>query len=213
MSRDLLAGSSPSILGDSEEARECRALADLGITETRDARSLVIPEESGRVLSKFGLTVKDQRFAENLASGAFANLLQAAEDAGLPISTYNGAYASSRRPKIRAAVKALLEDGEKSWMISKEEIIQYLTKVVVSPLDAITRESDMAESITEGKFGTTLKVYSKQKAIDQLCRLMGWNAPEELTVNADIQIAELIGRIRTGKIIDVGDTSIRLGSQ
>jgi len=106
-----------------------------------------------------------------------------------------------------------LEDGEKSWMISKEEIIQYLTKVVVSPLDAITRESDMAESITEGKFGTTLKVYSKQKAIDQLCRLMGWNAPEELTVNADIQIAELIGRIRTGKIIDVGDTSIRLGSQ
>lgn len=196
-----MAGSIGDVFGEYGERNQ--ELADAGILELRQGRNYFINEESTRVLSKFGLSLKDQRFAENIACGAFPNLLACAEDAGLPISTYAGAFASSKRLKIRGAVRALLQEGSDAWMTTKEEMIAYLEKVVFTPIAGITPESDLASSETVGKFGVTLKSFSKEKAAEMLVRLQGWNVAEELTVSVDMQVADMMARIRAGKKIQL----------
>lgn len=187
--------------------------AAMGITDVRKTNCGVLKGGQDRAVTSLGLSPKEDKFARNIAMGGFKNLLEAAKDAGLPITSHKGAINASRSLSIRGAVKRLLEKESDldTWSMSKAEIILYLEDVLQTPLDEIDTNHkfcvkfDLSESVGEKSVSNSFRKasFSKEKAMDMLIRLRGFNTPETLHISADLGIADLIGQIRStgGKVI------------
>lgn len=162
-----------------------------------------------------GLLPMEQRFAENIASGMFKSHMAAAVDAGYTCNTYRHGIALWKRPKIRAAVKAIMEADEADAGFTRREYIDYLIDAAFMPVGAVDENDKLAVEISQTKFGQKVRGFSKEKAMELLGKVHGFNAPDKVEVGVDLKIGDLIGRIRQtgGRIIEKPATNIQNETQ
>lgn len=134
------------------------------------------------------------------------NATKAARDAGYSEDTaYSIGWENLRKPEIQARIAELRQQAGKDFNITRERIAQELALIAFGDTKGLFDEngslkspedwtyegkmiSSYEESLTEfgdentGGTKKTKKVrqWEKTKALEQLCRLMGYNAPDKI---------------------------------
>lgn len=84
--------------------------------------------------------------------------------------------------KVRARLAELQEAARTEAVADAQELAEYLTRIIRTPVGRVTRGSDLAqeaETITKDTYKThRVKMPGKIEAVDRLCRLMGYYPPE-----------------------------------
>ena len=147
------------------------------------------------------LTIKQKKFAdEYIISG---NATESAIKAGYSDKT---AYSSGQRLLKNVEVKEYIqkrqEEERKKHEIRKEDIISEFAaigfnditefisikgrRVIIKSTDDLTPQQRKAvSSIKKTKFGIEVTFYDKPKALDSLCRILGFNE-DKLTIQGEI---------------------------
>jgi len=166
------------------------------------------------------LSDRQRKFAENLATGM--SQTEAYKRAGYTAKNNKVAEASASRLLSNAKVSTYLDElraksvDETIW--TRNKMIAYLCAVLeIDVKDVINPETGAMELETAGSMVTSFKVqekvnangdvwgvdkdakfFSKEKAAEMLTKLMGWNEPEKLEVDAGPSLLEWI-RERNGQ--------------
>ena len=127
---------------------------------------------------------KPKRLAELLATGT--DIKAAAKELDMSVRAAQSLLKSG--PVIEHFSK-FREALSRSAVLDCQSLTKFLTDAILTPVGEIDENSPLCESVKEGKYGTEYKIYSKSKAVDQLCQLMGYirrEAPQtNITINMD----------------------------
>ena len=170
-----------------------------------------------------GLNDRQRKFAENLATGM--SQTEAYKRAGYRVKNDKVAESKASRLVSNGKVSTYLDElraksqDEAIW--SRNRLIKYLCSVLdLDPSKLINEDTGALVSFSEMEQANLItgfkvqekvnengdvwgvdkdiKLYSKEKAVDQLTKLMGWNEPEKLEVDAGPSLLEWI-RERNGQ--------------
>ena len=106
-----------------------------------------------------------------------------------------------KNPKIALRISELQEEQKKKLDITKEEILRMLKNIMYADIrDFLTLKDgvlefknsdewtdDMAmqvESVKQTKDGIEIKLNGRAWSIQRICKMLGFDAPQELNVNA-----------------------------
>lgn len=146
------------------------------------------------------------------------NATKAAKEAGYSEDTASEiGWENLRKPKIQERIAEIRQGIGNKFNITKERLAQELSRIAFSDLRTAFDEDgslltpdkwpdDLASTISsietdqifewvdnvKIQIGVTkkIKVWEKTKAIEALCRLMGFNEPEKITIKTVIKVTE-----------------------
>lgn len=150
-----------------------------------------------------------ERFCQAYATHGSAT--RAYEDAGYPASPSLRKSASEmlRRPavaariaEIRQETRQLLEakrieklDGLVEMEVNRAMVVKFLVDVIQTPAGSVTQDSRLCQSIETSDKGWKLRMPDKMRAVEQLCKIMGYYEPEKMTLTAEGKILAAVARI------------------
>lgn len=134
--------------------------------------------------------------------------------AAYPDSSEKAAESSAstllRNPKVKEYIDQIKDNLEEQAGISKLRVLQEFVKIAFSNLDEYNNtwvsrkewdkipddakaaiaevQTDYIKGDTWDKTQIKIKLYDKQKALENISKLMGYNKPEESTIKLDAQI-------------------------
>lgn len=89
-----------------------------------------------------------------------------------------------RNPRVAAYIKKLRdEDNEKlalDRIVSKREMLEFLTTVIRTPAGAIDKNDPLCQSFKDSEKEHEIKLPDKLRAAERICKIMGWDAPMKL---------------------------------
>lgn len=91
--------------------------------------------------------------------------------------------------KVRARLAELRDAAETEAVADARELAEYLTRIIRTPVGRVKANSDLAQEAEGGKV-RRIKLPSKLDAVDRLCRLMGYYAPEQRAVAVQVSPME-----------------------
>jgi phage terminase small subunit len=143
------------------------------------------------------LSPKQKRFVElyhvtGNASEAYAEAYGIAKAAA---ST--SAWRALRRPEVRDYLAEMEGDAREFVEATREEIVEYLLSVVLTPVGDLTPESVLAQEWSEDEKGIRVKMPSKIAAIQELNRMLGFHGVHRVEVTAEADVVEML-RTLTG---------------
>ncbi|RYD21745.1 MAG: terminase small subunit [Verrucomicrobiaceae bacterium] len=109
-----------------------------------------------------------------------------------------------RTGKIAAYVTLEQEVLNSKSRLNKEQMMNYLTHIILTPIGRLTEESLLTQEYNvdpavKGGIRKRVKMIGKMDAIKQLCSMMGWNAPQQHHVEVHSQLAEMVRKARAGE--------------
>lgn len=116
--------------------------------------------------------------------------------------------ASEIAARCRPRIEELQTVSASGLVASRQELAEYLTSIIRTPIGDVTPKSALAQEHTKRSFGEdgeveTLKVPSKLEAVAQLCKLMGYNEPDKTQDTRRFEIDLLVQR-RFAEVADGG---------
>jgi hypothetical protein len=104
-------------------------------------------------------------------------------------------------PEVSAFITQELEKQRESAQFTRTELIAWLGAVVFTPIGKLNESSPLVQEMVTVEIGesvirTRLKIAGKLEACKQLAALMGWNEPEQITLDATDRLAGLLQKIR-----------------
>ena len=92
-----------------------------------------------------------------------------------------------KNPKVAAFIQELREWDEdvmqSERIITKQELLQFLTKTIRTAAGAIDRDDPLCQSYkdTVRQYSSTheIKLPDKLRAAERICKIMGWDSPEK----------------------------------
>lgn len=98
-------------------------------------------------------------------------------------SVESNAYRLYNKPEIKAAIAAECEIASANSRLSKDDLIKYLTDVIMTPPGEVDESSPLAQEVRRDG---TVKMVNKFNAIKLLVKMCGWDAPEEEEVELSL---------------------------
>lgn len=77
-------------------------------------------------------------------------------------------------PDISERVKELMQDQADGDIITQRELLEYLTKAIMTPIEQIDANNPLCQSMKFSQLGQELKMVSKLGAADLLAKMRGW---------------------------------------
>lgn len=71
-------------------------------------------------------------------------------------------------------VKELMQDQADGDIITQRELLEYLTKAIITPIEQIDANNPLCQSMKFSQLGQELKMVSKLGAADLLAKMRGW---------------------------------------
>ena len=150
-----------------------------------------------------GLTPKQTKFIDTYIETGNASeaYRQAYSCQNMKDSTINvKASEMLKNGKIRVRIEELQRDLKKSSDIRKEAILEELSCIAFADIrdyvkftgkrisfksfDELTdRQARAIESIKKSKYGIELKLHGKNWTIERICKMLGYDSPQELNLN------------------------------
>lgn len=117
-------------------------------------------------------------------------------------------HASELAGRVKPRIVELQTVSASGLVASRQELAEYLTSIIRTPIGDVTPKSALAQEHTKRSFGEdgeveTLKVPSKLEAVAQLCKLMGYNEPEKTLDTHRFEVDLLVQR-RFAEVADGG---------
>lgn len=151
------------------------------------------------------LNPRQQKFAELMAAGqtAKAAYFEAFPRCRSEKTAEAEGSRLSKNPKVMEMIEAIqweTTDTLKSELIaSKKELAEFLTEVIRTPAGTIDEEHKLCQSFKFTKGERSLKIPDKIKAAERLSKLMGYDKPEQVKVEAGDSLQKLFDEIRAGE--------------
>lgn len=132
---------------------------------------------------------RHERFALELFKGkrqAAAYRLAFPDAKGTPAKlVWEKASRLASSPMVRARLAELQDAAKTDAVADARELAEYLTRIIRTPVGRVRADSDLAQEVEGGKV-RRIKLPSKLDAVDRLCRLMGYYAPEQRAVAVQV---------------------------
>ena len=90
--------------------------------------------------------------------------------------------ASKVHAKVLPRVREMQLAGVSKTILTRNELAAYLSRVIVTPVGEVGRDSPLAQSFEAGVNGVRVCMVSKIAACEQLAKLMGWYAPDRADI-------------------------------
>lgn len=87
--------------------------------------------------------------------------------------------ASKLAAKVRPRVSALQGLGVSEAIMTRNELAEYLTGVIRTPVGKVGSDSPLVQEYSADNSGVRVRMVSKIAAAAELAKLMGWYAPEK----------------------------------
>lgn len=102
----------------------------------------------------------------------------------------------ARNAKVKEYLEEMNKEVEKSAVLSKKERMEWLSRVVTTPINAVDGESDLCQEYTETQgetfSSTKYKMPSKIQAIQELNKMDGAYAPEKVETKVEHSFSSLL---------------------
>jgi hypothetical protein len=108
-----------------------------------------------------------------------------------------------RKPAVKAYLKACREKLDKVAEVTREEVLKYLSDIIRTAPGTLDETSPLVQEylineIAGGVIQRRVKMPCKLDACKIICRMMGWEAPQQVEVAADDALTSLLLKIRSG---------------
>jgi len=144
------------------------------------------------------LNDRQRRFADGVLQGmSLTAAYQAAHPNYSGISARKYAWELRQKPQVKAYMEAVRRETKMEAVMSRQEILEYLTAIIRTPVGELDEFHPLCTSIIRSSGATAKRMPDKIRAIDRLCRMMGWYEPEKVQVESD-GLMDLIEWIRAG---------------
>lgn len=148
------------------------------------------------------LNPRQRRFAEAFVGGLSAS--RAYQAAGYKAEGHAAESAASkllRRSDVAEFVLTLREEAHAASKMAREELVRYLSEVILTPIGEVDESSPLVQEMTTQTRAdqiliTSLKMVSKIEAARQLCLICGWHTPQAVSRGVDERLAEIVKVIR-----------------
>lgn len=161
-----------------------------------------------------GLTIKQENFCNYyLECGNAAEAYRRAYNAERmkDESVWIEASKLLNNPKVSLRVKELQEQLKAKSDLKKEDTVKWISELVnfdaveclfVNNLSDIPLQyRRLVKSVKPSNEGFVVEIFDKQKAIDQICRMLGWDEAEKIQVQSgDISEDEALAIIKKLKL-------------
>ncbi|MBT9449981.1 terminase small subunit [Akkermansia glycaniphila] len=156
------------------------------------------------------LTEKQKEFARLLVEGKLSKpdaYRKAFSKKGMKDATASKAASRlSKNVELCRYMDSLNADLDKAAILSKQQRMEWLSRVVTTPIGDVGQESDLCQefSTTESDMGSSVKVKmpGKIEAIRELNKMDGAYEPERVEVKSELSFSSLLagiaGRTKAG---------------
>lgn len=111
----------------------------------------------------------------------------------------------ARNAKVKEYLEEMNKEVEKSAVLSKKERMEWLSRVVTTPINAIDGESDLCQEYTETQgetfSSTKYKMPSKIQAIQELNKMDGAYEPEKIEVKSELSFSLLLKSLPSDPLV------------
>lgn len=117
----------------------------------------------------------------------------------------------SRNVKVQEYLSSLNAEVEKVAIMSKQERMEWLSRVVTTPINAVDGESDLCQEYTETQgetfSSTKYKMPSKLGAIAELNKMDGAYEPEKIEVRSEFSFGSLLKSLPSSQLVQGSEGS------
>jgi hypothetical protein len=89
-------------------------------------------------------------------------------------------------------VAELKEAQSQKSELSRDQLREFLTEVIVTPAGKVDEQSKLCQSYKITAEGREIRMPDKLRAVEQLAKLCGWNEPEKLEHGTTSELTELL---------------------
>jgi siderophore synthetase component len=141
---------------------------------------------------------KQEIFCQLVAAGQMT-IGKAYTQAGWTATGPAATAAASRaltKANIKARIAEIQAEMSKSSKLSREQLRDYLIEVLTTPAGEVHEKHRLCQSYKLTAEAAEYKMPDKLRAAEQLCKILGWHAPDEVKLSADDALSTLIASIR-----------------
>lgn len=86
-------------------------------------------------------------------------------------------------------------------MLSKQERMEWLTRVVTTPVGEVDERSDLCQEVVASDQGVKVKMPGKIEAIRELNRMDGAYEPERIEVRSELSFSVLLRKLKGSELV------------
>ncbi|WP_295923391.1 terminase small subunit [uncultured Akkermansia sp.] len=106
-----------------------------------------------------------------------------------------------KNPKVQEYLKELNEKAESEAILKRRKRMIYLSRVVTTPLGKVDENSDLCQEFVTNEFGTRCRMPDKLKAIQELNKMDGGYAPEEVKISSELSFGVLLKGLKSTPLV------------
>lgn len=106
-----------------------------------------------------------------------------------------------RNAKVKEYLAALNGKAERAAVLSKQERMEWLTRVVTTPVGEVDERSDLCQEAVESDQGMKVKMPGKIEAIRELNRMDGAYEPERVEVKSELSFSVLLRKLKGSELV------------
>lgn len=106
-----------------------------------------------------------------------------------------------RNAKVIEYVAELREKAESAAVLNRRKRMIYLSRVVTTAPDDVDGNSDLCQELVTGEFGIRCRMPDKLRAIQELNRMDGAYAPEEVKVESELSFGALLKGLKSTPLV------------
>ena len=155
-------------------------------------------------MAQRGLTEKQRAFARYCFSGmsqreayrkAFPN--KKLKDASCDVQ----ASRLLKNVKVQEYLEELRQQAQSDAVLTQRARMEWLSRVVTTPPNAVDGESDLCQEMTTSEFGVKCRMPDKLRAVQELNKMDGAYTPEEVKVTTEWSFSSLLKELKSTGLI------------
>jgi hypothetical protein len=95
-------------------------------------------------------------------------------------------------------VAELKEAQSQKSELSRDQAREFLTEVILTPAGKVNEQSRLCQSYKVTPEVREIRMPDKLRALEQLAKLCGWDAPDKVQLSADNELTEFLRKLRGG---------------
>lgn len=107
----------------------------------------------------------------------------------------------ARNAKVKGYLDGLNKEVEKSAVLSKQERMEWLSRVVTTPMCEVDEQSDLCQEMVSSDQGVKMKMPGKIDAIRELNRMDGAYEPEKIEVKSEFSFSTLLNGLTSDPLV------------
>ncbi|SEH97423.1 terminase small subunit [Akkermansia glycaniphila] len=106
-----------------------------------------------------------------------------------------------KNAKVRAYLAELNAQVDRQRVMDKQERMEWLSRVVRTPVGKVDEGSDLCQEATASEMGVKVKMPGKIEAIRELNRMDGAYEPEQIEVRSELSFGSLLKGLESSALV------------